>query len=737
MVWVMTAFLVLFLYLDCIGPDGCASRFNKTNLQSEAAASLIGSFSSPNEPIKAADSSIVINSEHSNQTDNNYIHHRKHHKNFNRNAIHVDDEDPDSSSSLNNDLGSKIQENNPNNSKYDDNDNLSSAKTNKQKQQYSHQNSINSDTDINQQEDSFTNHQHTSYSNTTITRLSREEQLKLIDKYRDPSTGQIKLPPYEKYELRRWKSVQEEVNPASWPGEMGKGVVIGKDEEALKNERFKLNQFNLLASDRIALNRSLADVRLPQCRGKFYAKKLPPTSIVIVFHNEAWSTLLRTVHSIIRTSPPQLLHEIILVDDSSDRKHLGKELDDYVATLEKPVHVLRTGKRSGLIRARLIGAEKASAPVITFLDAHCECTEGWLEPLLDRLVDDRTRVVCPIIDVISDETFEYIPASDMTWGGFNWKLNFRWYRVPQRELDRRSNDHSLPVRTPTMAGGLFSIDKQYFELLGKYDPGMDIWGGENLELSFRIWLCGGTLEIVTCSHVGHVFRKSTPYTFPGGTSKIVNHNNARLADVWLDEWKNFYFAINTAAKDIERGDTSERKQLRKDLQCKSFKWYLQNIYPESPMPLEYYSLGEIRNIYSNMCLDTYGRKTGENAAISGCHGLGGNQVFAYTKRKQIMADDNCLDAQSQRGPVKLIRCHGMGGNQEWTYNHQSDDKSIVHVRTGLCLDVPSINNSQSSQVGDVQSSGSSNSANQPQLRPCDGRLSQQWRMKNNFEWQAN
>jgi polypeptide N-acetylgalactosaminyltransferase len=68
---------------------------------------------------------------------------------------------------------------------------------------------------------------------------------------------------------------------------------------------------------------------------------------------------------------------------------------------------------------------------------------------------------------------------------------------------------------------------------------MEVWGGENFEVSFKAWTCGGRIEIVPCSRVGHVFRTFSPYKVDG--KKHVAKNNIRVAEVWLDEFKYLFY----------------------------------------------------------------------------------------------------------------------------------------------------------------------------------------------------
>lgn len=492
----------------------------------------------------------------------------------------------------------------------------------------------------------------------------------------------------EPHEIHAEQGVLLPPQEPNGPGEMGKPVTLPKDldPETKKkvDEGWKNNAFNQYVSDMISVHRSLPDPRDEWCKapGRFL-ENLPETSVIVCFHNEAWSVLLRTVHSILDRSPPQFLKEIILVDDNSDMPHLMQQLEDYMAQYPK-VRIVRAPKREGLIRARLMGARHATAPVLTFLDSHCECTTGWLEPLLDSIARDPTTVVCPVIDVIADDSFaiRLSKPRDVQVGGFNWGLIFNWHAIPSKERARHQHP-AEPVRSPTMAGGLFSINKAFFERLGTYDSGFDIWGGENLELSFKTWMCGGTLEIVPCSHVGHIFRKRSPYKWRSGVN-VLKRNSIRLAEVWLDEYKKYYYErIGYDLGDF--GDVSERKKLREGLGCKSFKWYLENVYPELFVPGDAVASGEVRNLGAggSTCLDSPARRANLHKAVGlyPCHKQGGNQYWMLSKEGEIRRDEACMDYAGT--DVILYPCHGSKGNQYWEYNPETN--RITHGSSKKCL----------------------------------------------------
>ncbi|XP_068588746.1 polypeptide N-acetylgalactosaminyltransferase 6 [Cebidichthys violaceus] len=488
------------------------------------------------------------------------------------------------------------------------------------------------------------------------------------------------------------------------PGADGKAFQkdnMSPEEVKEKEEGMTRHCFNQFASDRISLSRSLGDDTRPsECVERKFRRcpPLPTTSVIIVFHNEAWSTLLRTVYSVLHTSPAVLLKEIILVDDASVADHLKNQLEVFVPQL-KIVRVVRQLERKGLITARLLGASIAQGEILTFLDAHCECFHGWLEPLLARIVEEPTAVVSPEITTIDLETFQFNKpvAANRAFnrGNFDWSLSFGWETIPE-DARKLRKDETYPVKTPTFAGGLFSISKKYFEHIGTYDDKMEIWGGENVEMSFRVWQCGGQLEIIPCSVVGHVFRTKSPHTFPKGT-EVITRNQVRLAEVWMDDYKKIYYRRNHAAavmaSEHKFGDISDRLNLREKLKCKNFTWYLNTVYPEAFIPdLNPEKSGSIRNSGSNTCLDVGESNDGGKPVIMyQCHNMGGNQYFEYSSHKELrhnIGKQLCLQATPQPEGVKVELCQlkGKGTSvspkQEWVFTQEN---LLKNPSSGKCL----------------------------------------------------
>nr|XP_061827928.1 polypeptide N-acetylgalactosaminyltransferase 6-like [Nerophis lumbriciformis] len=487
------------------------------------------------------------------------------------------------------------------------------------------------------------------------------------------------------------------------PGADGKGFEkanLSPEEKKEKQAGDTKHCFNQFASDRISLSRSLGDdTRPPECVKQRFPRcpPLPTTSVIIVFHNEAWSTLLRTVYSVLHTSPAFLLKEIILVDDASTDEYLQSQLVEFVRKL-KIVSVLRQQERKGLVPARLLGASVAQGEVLTFLDAHCECFHGWLEPLLRRIVEVPNVVVSPHIATLDHNNFAFSKpkATDRAHnrGNFDWGLSFRWEAIPSKASALRK-DETYPVKTPTFAGGLFSISKSYFEHIGTYDDQMEIWGGENLEMSFRVWQCGGQMEIIPCSVVGHVFRTKSPHTFPKGIE--ITRNQVRLAEVWLDNYKQIFYRRNNKAAKMARehtyGDISDRLKLKENLQCKNFTWYLNNVYPEAFIPdqnaLKY---GAIRNAGSKTCLDTGDSKpAGKSPIMYKCHNMGGNQYFEYTSHSELhhnVGEELCLHAVPNTAQVKFENCKLRGKGtivspqQKWIF---TEENLLKNPSSGKCL----------------------------------------------------
>lgn len=402
--------------------------------------------------------------------------------------------------------------------------------------------------------------------------------------------------------------------------------------------------FYLKLSDALPLDRHPPDSRDPMClKVKYNMQELSDTldtSIVITYFNEPLSTLLRTLHSVLNFTPPPLIREILLVDDASNNTELvpGSEIDAYLHYLPK-VKLVRMEERSGIVPARMRGIRAAKAPVVVILDSHIEVNDGWLEPQLSRIQQSPKSFVFP--QTLSIVATNFTHTKDTGIGCF---VSFDW-NVQEKSHVAGFWGSTDAMPSPMHGGGLLAFRKDTLMDLGGFDEGFSMWGAENVELSFRIWMCGAKLECAPCASVYHIFRSGgTGYQLPSGS---VWKNRMRTARLWMGDYFPLTAAFNSyhlSHSEPDLPDMTKMEQLKEQLQCKDMEWFMKNVDPKhefQDLNIALAGIGDIRSLHKpTICLDSLGETdVGQNIGYYQCHGQLGNQGFLLineTKQLRLM-----------------------------------------------------------------------------------------------------
>ncbi|XP_050401803.1 probable N-acetylgalactosaminyltransferase 8 isoform X2 [Patella vulgata] len=405
---------------------------------------------------------------------------------------------------------------------------------------------------------------------------------------------------------------------------------------------------DLILSDVIPVNRNVPDSRHERCKEKDYDLSNETVSIIIGVYNEWPSILLRTIYSIITRTTIHFIKEIIIIDDASTSDFMRYDLARCIEELfsNELIKLIRVEDRAGILQAKQTGLQHATADIVVFLDCCVEVNHQWLEPLIHEIQQNRNTVALSVIDTINSTTFEYSWQEDFPQQqyGFDWSLST--FIIPYRK-DTPEQDITQPYPGIIMTGTSFAVDRKFYYHLGEFDVGMHSSGGSQyIELSWRVWLCGGRLVHVPCSKIGHIPNQED--------TTLDLYNYKRAIEVWMEpNLKQFVYDFYNNLTDLYAGDLSKQIWKKSRMSCHPFRRYLSNIWP-----------GLL--VYN------------EDVAAWG-------SGFSLTRDGVLITTLHCVNVaeySSSSRPV-LEKClHG--SLQKWTHVKRGQ---IKHVNSKLCLDL--------------------------------------------------
>ena len=357
-------------------------------------------------------------------------------------------------------------------------------------------------------------------------------------------------------------------------------VKFGSQMKKLAEEYFnKREGYNESFVDSIPIVRpDSPDFRPPPCKNITYPRSETKISVVLNFHNELLSLVLRSVYSVLIAIPAHNFHEIILIDDGSNLTQFFDllEIKPITDSFSVSVKYFRFQENKGLVYSRRFGCKSASGDVVLVLDSHVEINPGFIEPLLSITDKSYNTIASPIIQFWNNLGENKIWYNADLYLGFDPYLTWIFSPAPAGYK---------PYPAAAIFGGAYLATKRFLEEVDYFGRGMEGWGYEHLEISLKAWMCGEGTMYVPCSQVLHYNAKRSPMKH--GDRKRANHllHNAGLVvkSYFSDNaFQDFNLHVHLG-KDLDNNsdDIRANKEVLTRNRCpRDYQWIRRHLMPD-------------------------------------------------------------------------------------------------------------------------------------------------------------
>ncbi len=422
---------------------------------------------------------------------------------------------------------------------------------------------------------------------------------------------------------------------------------------------------------------ALQDTRPQQCLSQSYPsvrQRTAKVSLLLDFHEDELYDLKLTLTSVIENTPKHLYNEIVVLDDGTSGVELRKHAIGFLKEERfKHVKAFRSEEKHGQSATRYKAARVAEGDILVFLSSSVVVNKGWLEPLLEGVLQKDDRIVVPHADsFLSDKRF-YKTDNNLV-SVFTWPLATVYMES--------TDSNPIMVKSPAMRGHALAVNKDFLLSIGNYDEAMDDRGGHHLELSLRTWMCGGEIRVALCSRV------AVPAGFR--PEEVVSQANVkRITGLWLTDYRDIVEKQTTANLKMTE-DEKSALQLRQHYfrdhvgACRPFSWYLSSVVPEVFAPSQkmvFYGKLEAMTSYCARAVADDRREV--DAVLCRPWLYEPNLVFELNERGQIQTGDRCLCPDSAGGRAELVPCQQVRSDQQqWVFTHSG---KIQNEHSKLCL----------------------------------------------------